>query len=149
MLEASVSRALHELTALKVWNASTGKYDDGGGLWLVKRDDGGGQWVQRVTVHGRRREMALDSLQDVSLKEARRLSEAARALIRQGKDPIKERAKRRREAATVAHTLADVTAECFEARKAQLKNDAKSGPLEWSTRKPRVARNRVGACSRD
>lgn len=125
---------LHKLSALQVKNAPAGKYNDGGGLWLFRRKDGGGQWILRLTMHGRRREMGLGSTSEVSLKEARRHAEAARALVREGKDPIKERERRRREAARGAHTLADVASDCFEARKASLKNDGKAarwmGPLE-------------------
>ena len=129
-----MTRTLNKLSALEVKNLPPGKYSDGGGLWLIKRDDGGAQWVQRVTVHGRRREMGLGNVQEVSLKAARRYSEEARVLVRAGKDPIKERERRRREDERKAHTLADVASECFEARKAQLKGDGKAarwmGPLE-------------------
>lgn len=127
-------RALNRLTATQVKSASDGKYADGGGLWLHKRPDGGGQWFLRVTVHGRRREMGLGSLQYVPLKEARETAEKWRAVVRQGKDPIKERERERRLASKADHTLASVAIEAFEARKAELKNDGKSGrwfsPLE-------------------
>ncbi|WP_430936555.1 tyrosine-type recombinase/integrase [Rhodovulum sp. YNF3179] len=118
---------------MQVKHLPSGKYPDGAGLWLVKRNDGGGQWIQRVTIHGRRREMGLGSIRDVSLKEARELSEEARALARRGKDPIKVRQARRREAARAQNTLRDVAIACFEARKATLKNEGKAtrwmGPL--------------------
>lgn len=123
--------ALHKLTATKVRNAKPGKYSDGAGLWLHKRKDGGAQWVLRVTVHGRRREMGLGRLSDVSLKEAREAADRWRALVRAGKDPIKERERMRREAAKEDHTLASVALEAFEARKAQLKGDGKAG--RWFT----------------
>jgi integrase len=129
-----VSRSLHKLSAVQIRSLPPGKYSDGGGLWLVKRQDGGGQWVQRVTLHGRRREMGLGSLRDVTLKEARQLSEGARTSVRHGKDPIRERKKLQRQAAAQEVTLAGATAACFEARKAQLKDDGKAarwlGPLE-------------------
>jgi hypothetical protein len=125
---------LHKLSALQVQNAQPGKFNDGGGLWLVRRKDGGAQWILRLTMHGRRREMGLGSTSDVTLKEARNQAQAARALVREGKDPIKERERRRREAERNAQTLADVTSDCFQARKAGLKNDGKAarwmGPLE-------------------
>ena len=127
-------RALNKLTAAQVKSAAPGKYSDGGGLWLHRRPDGGAQWFLRVTVHGRRREMGLGSLQYVSLKEARETADKWRAIARQGLDPIKEREKERRLAAKADHTLAAVTNEAFEARKAQLKGDGKAGrwlsPLE-------------------
>jgi len=126
--------ALQKLTAVKVKNAAPGKYADGGGLWLVKRADGGGQWVLRVTIHGRRREMGLGSVEAVSLKEVRETAEKWRAVVRQGKDPIKERERQAREAAKGDNTLANVAVEAFEARKAELKGDGKAGrwfsPLE-------------------
>lgn len=118
---------LHKLTAIKVKSAAPGKYNDGGGLWLIRRHDGGGQWMLRMSVYGRRREMGLGSLGEVSLKEARLEAEKWRAVVRQGKDPIKERKRLQREAARADHTLAMITEEAFEARKAQLKGDGKAG----------------------
>lgn len=127
-------RALHKLTATKVKAAPPGKYSDGGGLWLHKRSDGGAQWVLRITVHGRRREMGLGRLSDVSLKEARLAAERWRAFAREGKDPIKERERQKRAAAREDHTLRSVALEAFEARKAELRGDGKAGrwfsPLE-------------------
>ena len=72
---------LHKLTAIKVKKASPGKYSDGGGLWLHKRPDGGAQWVLRVSVHGRRREMGLGALAEVTLKEAREGADKWRAVV--------------------------------------------------------------------
>lgn len=78
--------------------------------------------------------MGLGSIAEVSLKEAREEAARWRAVVRAGKDPIKERERLRREAAKADHTLATVAKEAFEARKAELKNDGKSGrwfsPLE-------------------
>ncbi|MEP1354234.1 MAG: Arm DNA-binding domain-containing protein [Tateyamaria sp.] len=129
---------LNKLSALQVHNSKPGKYNDGGGLWFIRRKDGGGQWILRLTMHGRRREMGLGSESEVGLKEARRHADAGRALVREGKDPIKERERQRREAAREACNLADVTADCFDARKAGLKNDGKAarwmGPLEGHSR---------------
>jgi hypothetical protein len=120
-------RARDKLSNMKVQKAGPGKYSDGAGLWLHKREDGGAQWVLRVTVHGRRREMGLGSLADVSLKQAREAGEKWRAMARDGKDPIKERERERREQQRADNTLAAVAADAFEARKAQLKDDGKAG----------------------
>ena len=98
-----MSRALNKLSAAFVRNAPEGKHSDGGGLWLFQRADGGAQWILRVTVHGRRREMGLGSLSFVSLKEAREEAEKWRAVVRAGRDPIKERERERREAAAAHH----------------------------------------------
>jgi integrase len=129
-----MARALSRLTASQVKAATPGKYADGGGLWLHKRDDGGGQWFLRVTIHGRRREMGLGSISEVSLKEARETADKQRALVRQGVDPIRERQRARQEASRNLHTLRDIALDAFESRKAELKGDGKAGrwlsPLE-------------------
>lgn len=120
-------RAMNKLTALKIRNVPPGMYSDGGNLWLRRRQDGGAQWILRAIVHGRRREMGLGSFNQVGLKEAREAAEHWRAVIRQGKDPIKERERQRREAAKTDNTLETVATAAFEARKAELKGDGKPG----------------------
>ncbi|MEN8949919.1 tyrosine-type recombinase/integrase [Planktotalea arctica] len=127
-------RALNRLSALKVKTAPPGKYADGGGLWLHKRVGGGGQWFLRVTIHGRRREMGLGSIQFVTLKEARESADRWRALVRKGIDPIKERQRLSRDAGRSMHVLRDIAQDAFESRKADLKDDGRAGrwfsPLE-------------------
>jgi integrase len=124
----------NRLSASGVKAAAAGKHADGAGLWLQKRDDGGAQWVLRVTVHGRRREMGLGAFPAVSLKAARAAADAARAVVRQGLDPIKERERQRRAAARNIHMLSDIALDAFESRKAELKGDGIAGrwfsPLE-------------------
>jgi integrase len=128
------ARTRNRLSAALVKAAPAGKYCDGGGLWLVKRPDGGAQWVLRYTIHGRRREMGLGALSDVSLSAARALAERWRAVAASGFDPIKVREKETREAARADISLAVITSAAFEARKAELKGDGKAGrwlsPLE-------------------
>ncbi len=129
-----MSRLQNRLSAVKVRTCEPGKYADGGGLWLHKREDGGGQWVLRVTIHGRRREMGLGAMTEVSLKEAREAADKWRATVREDKDPIKERDRLRREAARNMHLLKDIALDAFESRKAELKGDGVNGrwfsPLE-------------------
>lgn len=125
---------LNRLSAVKVRSCEPGKYADGGGLWLYKREDGGGQWVLRVTIHGRRREMGLGAMTEVSLKEAREAADKWRVTVRENKDPIKERERLRREASRNMHLLKDVALDAFESRKVELKGDWVNGrwfsPLE-------------------
>jgi hypothetical protein len=129
-----MTRALNKLSAAFVQNAPVGKHSDGGGLWLHKRRDGGAQWFLRVTVRGRRREMGLGPLRHISLKDAREDAEQWRRLAWRGNDPIKEREHNRRHAERELHLLRDVALDCFEARKAELKEDGAAGrwlsPLE-------------------
>lgn len=120
-------RVQNRLSAQFVKSAPVGKHCDGAGLWLVKRDDGGAQWVQRVTVHGRRREMGLGGFPALSLAEARKLGERWRKVAAAGRDPIKEREAEQRAARREDVSLAIITADAFEARKAELKGDGTAG----------------------
>jgi integrase len=114
---------LSKLSAAKVKSAGSGKYNDGGGLWLWKRHDGGHQWVLRITVHGRRREMGLGG-SDITLAEARTQADRWRKLARTGVDPIKERARIRREEERARHTFEDVLVEVVERKRGELKTEA-------------------------
>ncbi len=120
---------MNRLNARAVATLGAGKYNDGAGLLLHKRKDGGAQWILRYTLHGRRREMGLGALRDVSLKQARELATGWRSVLREGRDPIKEREKQKREAISNLHYLKDIALDAFESRKAELKGDGKAG--DW------------------
>jgi integrase len=120
-------RATNRLSAGFLKSAPVGKHCDGAGLWLVKRDTGGAQWVLRVTVHGRRREMGLGGFPSLGLADARKLAQRWRDVAAAGRDPIKERAAEERAARREDITLAILTADAFEARKAELKGDGLAG----------------------
>ena len=120
-------RAKNKLSAGFLKSAPVGKHCDGAGLWLVKRDTGGAQWVLRITVHGRRREMGLGGYPTLGLADARKLSERWRNVAAAGRDPIKEREAEERAARREDISLAIITADAFETRKAELKGDGKAG----------------------
>ncbi|VEJ46053.1 tyrosine-type recombinase/integrase [Bartonella vinsonii] len=120
---------MNRLNARAVATLGAGKYNDGAGLLLHKRKDGGAQWLYRYTIHGRRREMGLGALRNVSLKKARELATQWRSVLHEGRDPIKEREKQKREAMRNLHYLKDIALDAFETRKAELKNDGKDG--DW------------------
>ncbi|UNE53718.1 tyrosine-type recombinase/integrase [Bartonella machadoae] len=120
---------MNRLNARAVATLGAGKYNDGAGLLLHKRKDGGAQWLLRYTIHGRRREMGLGALRNVSLKKARELATEWRSVLQEGRDPIKEREKQKREAMRNLHYLKDIALDAFESRKAELKGDGKNG--EW------------------
>jgi integrase len=88
-------RAASTLTAAKVRTAGPGKHHDGGGLGLFLRVDPNGArfWVQRITVHGKRREIGLGSPPLVSLADARDAATANKKLVRAGADPLAEKHK--------------------------------------------------------
>ena len=125
-------RSLHKLPSNAVTALPVGKHEDGGGLRLVKQKTGGGYWVFRYSLHGRRREMGLGSIQDISLKQAREQAAHWRATKATGFDPIFERD--REQANRLGASLKEVALDAFETRKAELKGDGKAGrwfsPLE-------------------
>lgn len=113
------------LTQLRVKSLESGKYADGQGLWLCKSRKDAGKWILRITIHGRRREMGLGRWPDVSILEARTRGEDARRLLRDGIDPIEQRISERR--THQRPTLKEAIEGCFEARKAELKDDGAAG----------------------
>jgi integrase len=125
---------MHRLTAAEVRCGGAGKYCDGAGLWLVKTGQSSGKWVLRVTIHGRRREMGLGSIEAVTLKQARELAARWRSETVAGNDPIKLRRALARTESRSDTSLGTIAEAAFEARKAELKGDGKAGrwmsPLE-------------------
>ena len=81
------SRARNKLTVKQVAGLTrVGIYSDGGGLYVRVRSSGK-SWVYINTLGGKRQEMGLGSVQDVSLAKAREKAAAARELALEGKDP--------------------------------------------------------------
>lgn len=111
---------LNALTQMRARNLDAGKYADGQGLWLIKRSKGAGKWIVRLVIRGKRREMGLGPWPDVSIAEARERAAEARKAVRDGRDPIVDRAKQRQAPKVV--TLTEAAQGCFEAKKAELKN---------------------------
>ena len=120
-------RATNRLSAGFLKSAPVGKHCDGAGLWLVKRDTGGAQWVLRVTIHGRRREMGLGGFPSLGLADARKVAQRWRNVAAAGRDPVKEREAEERAAQREDISLAILTADAFESRKAELKGDGLAG----------------------
>ena len=79
--------AARRLTALFVKNVSEpGKYYDEHGLLL--RVTASKQWIQRLTVHGKRRDIGLGSVTYVTLAKARKTAFENKKLARAGGDPV-------------------------------------------------------------
>jgi integrase len=68
-----------------------GMHADGGGLYLVVDKSGAKRWTFIYRWQGKRREMGLGGLMDVSLATARQKAADNRALVDAGKDPIEQR----------------------------------------------------------
>jgi integrase len=89
--------------------ADPGMYADGNGLYLQVNGAASKSWIYRYSLRGKAREMGLGSLREVSLADARGRAAEARALARQGIDPIATRhaaLARQREAAAEAKAAA-------------------------------------------
>lgn len=77
------------LSAAKVRQAlEPGKYYDGNGLFLRVEPTGSKRWVQRLTIHGKQREIGLGAADLVTLAEARDAAIENRKLARAGGDPL-------------------------------------------------------------
>lgn len=113
------------LNQMKAKSLGAGKHSDGQGLWLVKRDKDAGKWVLRIAVAGKRREMGLGRWPDVSIAEARERATTARKTIRDGLDPIQQRAKAKRVVKRL--TLKEAIDGCYKAKQAELKKDGTAG----------------------
>ncbi|MBX5293032.1 integrase arm-type DNA-binding domain-containing protein [Rhizobium sp. NLR15a] len=84
------SHTKNVLTVKAIAASKAAKLRDGGGLYLVTKGDGR-YWIFNYSHAGRRREMGLGPLHTVGLAAARDKADAARALVRQGIDPVAER----------------------------------------------------------
>src|SRR5262245_29178337 len=133
-----MKRTLDRLNAAQVKAAGEGLHPDGGNLYLqvTLATDGKTKrrsWVFRYALDGKQRYMGLGAERDgVGLAEARAAAEAARALLRQDKDPIEardaEKARARAEieaqaaAAAAKTTFRQVFKPFFEKRAKSLTN---------------------------
>jgi hypothetical protein len=90
------------LTVLSVKGAKPGRHADGKGLYLLVSPSASKSWVLRVQVDGRRRDIGLGSVSDLTLAEARERAAALRKAARTGLDPVAERDKDRRPVPTFA-----------------------------------------------
>jgi integrase len=75
------------LTVARIKAAKPGKLFDGGGLFLLTRESGARYWQMKYRHAGKERLLSFGVYPEVSLAEARRKRDAARELIRDGKDP--------------------------------------------------------------
>jgi integrase len=91
-----------KLTAVSVKTAAEGKHFDGGGLFLHVMQSGARYWRLKYRYAGKEKLLALGVYPEVSLAEARRARETARAALREGSDPGRQRLERRVAAADAA-----------------------------------------------
>ncbi|GIL02885.1 MAG: hypothetical protein BroJett030_27840 [Alphaproteobacteria bacterium] len=88
------------------------KLSDGGGLQLHVHPNGSKYWKLACRYDGKQKKLAFGVYPEVSLAEARKRREAARALLRDGKDPMVERrVEKLARAIAAANTFAAVADE--------------------------------------
>lgn len=100
-----------KLTATAVKHAKAGRHSAGDGLYLLVSETGAKSWVLRVQFRGRRRDIGLGSIAELSLTEARDRARELRKLAKAGRDPIAGRDK----AKTVTPTFESAAKACHEA----------------------------------
>jgi integrase len=91
-----MARGIELLPATYKTLRTPGLHCDGGSLYLQisvgRRGNRRRSWIFRYALPGRKtRDMGLGSLNDVTLKEAREIARRCRNLVREGRDPIRER----------------------------------------------------------
>jgi integrase len=83
------------LTDIAIRNAKHGakpvKLADGGGMFLLLTPGGGKLWRLKYRIEGREKLLAIGAYPEISLSDARKRREEARALVAQGKDPSREK----------------------------------------------------------
>lgn len=91
--------ARHKLSDLKCKQAKPGErvryLNDGDGLRLLIRPDGGRYWLLRYRFDGKESTHSLGTYPELSLIDARKGAEAAKAIVAAGGHPTRERAVRR------------------------------------------------------
>lgn len=103
-----MAREMNKLTSRTVASLKDpGRYPDGGNLYLQIGPTCTKSWLFMFKRDGKRREMGMGALGDVSLAEARQKAEEARRIVAEGGDPLQAR-----DAAQAARKEAD-TAPAF------------------------------------
>lgn len=93
------------------------KLADGQGMYLLVNPDGARYWRLKYRFAGKEKVLALGVFDEVSLAEARTDRDAARTLLRDGKDPSAERKARKLEAKHAAGSSFEAVAEEWISKK--------------------------------
>ena len=97
-----------------------GRHGDGDGLYLSVAPAGTKAWVQRIVVHGRRRDIGLGPYPTVSLARAREIAHDNRSAVAAGRDPVAEKREGReaaRKPVPSVPTFAEAAARVIELRR--------------------------------
>lgn len=93
------------------------KLADGGGLHLLVTPSGGKLWRLKYRINGREKQLAIGAYPAITLGEARRRRDEARALIANGKDPSQEKRREKVRARVAAENSFSVIIEEYCAKR--------------------------------
>ena len=62
-------------------------------LYLIVSATGSKSWVQRLTIHGKRRDIGLGSFKLITLARARQRAHENRVMVAEGGDPVADKAQ--------------------------------------------------------
>ncbi len=110
-----------KLTDRAAKTAGAGKHGDGDGLRLIVSETGARSWELRYQMAGKRRDMGLGPFPEIGLSAARAAAAAARALAKQGIDPLAAR-EAEKKAARPVPTFAEIAKEVIAEAQARTKN---------------------------
>lgn len=139
-----------KLTAIGVKSAKPGRHSDGGGLILEVTKTGRRSWRFRYQVNKRRRDMALGSLEDVSLADARARAAELQAKVRKGIDPLaaqQQEAQQQALAEAGVPTFTSLAAAYVRAHRREWTNQ--KTPFQWVRTLKAYARPVLGAVPAD
>jgi integrase len=129
-----MARVIGKLNSLAVDRAKRpGRYNDGGGLYLLVSPAGSKSWVFRFRKAGKLREMGLGALHTIGLAEARQRAQSCRRERLDGFDPIEVRKADRQRAeldAAKAMTFEQCAERYIDSHKAGWHNPKHAG--QWS-----------------
>ena len=115
------------LNQRQIVNLPEGAHCDGEGLYIIKRTSKAGKWVLRFNFAKRPKQMGLGPWPQVGLAEARERAGDAKRMLRDGRNPIEEKAKKRAEASALLRTFRSVTLEKFKVERHTLKGEGANG----------------------
>ena len=118
----------------------SGRYADGNTFYLNVAPGGSKQWIQRLTIHGKRRDIGLGGYPLVSLAEAREAAFLNRKLARAGGDPLAE--KRKAKLRETMPTFREAAEQTYRALRPRWRSDKVAA--NWMQQLERHAFGRLG-----
>ena len=136
-----------ELTALEAKSIKApGFYRAGNTLYLKITRAGTKSWIQRLTIHGERRDIGLGGYPQVSLANARKLAFQYREMAWAGKDPLALKRK------TNLPTFKEAADKAFKANRARWRSEVTAKNWEQGMKKhvlPKIGELRVDKIGRE